>query len=148
MNIQLIIAAIIAAASFGGGFGAAWKIQNGIAAEKENEYVQQTLRATQESAATAIRRADNVIAAQNAAALRERRLRADAASSRDALVGLSHATTSYSLRAKSNPIGSGLDVADIFPELFLSCSGRLVEVAGEADQWKSDAIKLHEAWPR
>ena len=148
MSPQLIIAVIIAAASFGGGFGAAWKIQSGIAAEKENQHVQQTLRATQESAATAIRRADNVIAAQNAAVVRERTLRADLGRARTELDRLSHATTSYSLRTKSNPIGSGLDVADIFPELFLSCSGRLVEVAGEADQWKSDAIKLHEAWPK
>lgn len=148
MSPQLIIALVIATASFGGGFGAAWKIQNGIAAEKENEYVQQTLRATQESAATAIRRADNVIAAQNAATVRERTLRADIARGRSELDSLRSAASSYSLRAKSNPIGSGLDVADIFPELFLSCSGRLVEVAGEADQWKSDAIKLHEAWPK
>ena len=91
MNPQLIIAAIIAAASFGGGFGAAWKIQNGIAAEKEKQHVQQTLRATQEAASRDIRNLDNVIAAQNAATVRDRRLRLDAAGSRSALVSLSHA---------------------------------------------------------
>ena len=144
MNPQLIIAAIIAALSF----GSAWQIQSWRADAKEKANVQQTLRATQESAATAIRRADNVILAQNAAVVRERTLRADIARGRSELDSLRSAASSYSLRAKSNPIGSGLDVADIFPELFLSCSGRLVEVAGEADQWKSDAIKLHEAWPK
>lgn len=86
--------------------------------------------------------------AEAAAAVRERTLRADIARGRSELDGLRSAASSYSMRTKPNPLGSGLDVADIFPELFLSCSGRLVEVAGEADQWKSDAIKLYEAWPR
>ena len=144
MNPQLIIAAIIAALSF----GSAWQIQSWRADAKEKANVQQTLRATQESAATAIRRADNVILAQNAAVVRERTLRADIARGRSELDSLRSAASSYSLRAKSNPIGSGLDVADIFPELFLDCSQRYVEVAGVADQWKSDAIKLHEAWPK
>lgn len=144
MNPQLIIAAVIAAASFGG----AWQIQSWRYGAKEAERVQQTLRATQDNAKTAIRRADNVIFAQNTAVVRERNLRADLGRARTELERLSHTTSSYSLRTQSNPLGSGLDVADPFPELFLSCSGRLVEVAGEADQWKSDAIKLHEAWPK
>ena len=147
MPIQLIIAAIIAAASFGGGFGAAWKIQNGIAAEKENEHVQQTLRATQESAATAIRRADNVIAAQSAAALRERRLRADAASSRDALVGLSHAADEALSRAQATHAAC-LVTADAASELLITVSTERRELAEKADRHVNDIKMMQEAWPK
>ena len=147
MNIQLIIAAVIAVASFGGGFASAWKIQNGIAAEKENEYVQQTLRATQESAATAIRRADNVIAAQSAAALRERRLRADAASSRDALVGLSHAADEALSRAQATHAAC-LNTASAQSVVLNQCANEYRSVAEDADRAISDRQTLIDSWPK
>lgn len=147
MSPQLIIAAIIATASFGGGFGAAWKIQNGIAAEKENEYVQQTLRATQDSAAAAIRRADNVIIAQSEAALRERRLRADAASSRDAVGRLSHAADEALSRAQATHAAC-LVTAAAASELLITVSTERRELAEKADRHVNDLKTLTDAWPK
>ena len=147
MSPQLIIAAIIATASFGGGFGAAWKIQNGIAAEKENEYVQQTLRATQDAAATAIRRADNVIIAQSEAALRERRLRADAASSRDALVGLSHATE-QALRDAVTSHATCLERAAAIADVQQQSTERYRSLGETCDRHVNDIKMMQEAWPK
>ena len=63
MSPHLIIAAVIAAM----GFGAAWQIQSWRYTSKEADREQQQLEQVQQSAAASIRRADNVIAAQNAA---------------------------------------------------------------------------------
>lgn len=147
MSPQLIIAAIIATASFGGGFGAAWKLQNGIAAEKENEYVQQTLRATQDAAATAIRRADNVIIAQSEAALRERRLRADAASSRDAVGRLSHAADEALSRAQATHAAC-LVTASAQSVVLNQCANEYRSVAEDADRAISDRQTLIDSWPK
>lgn len=126
--------------------------QLSIEIEKGKSYVSQIETAVAESNAAAAKKATELATqarqAEASAAVRERTLRADLGAARTELERLSHAASSYSMRTKPNPLGSSLDVADIFPELFLSCSRRLVEVAGEADEWKSDAIKLHEAWPR
>ena len=147
MTPQLIIALVIAAASFGGGFASAWKIQNGIAAEKENEYVQQTLRATRDAAATAIRRADNVIIAQSEAALRERRLRADAASSRDAVGRLSHAADEALSRAQATHAAC-LATAAAASELLITVSTERRELAEKADRHVNDIKMMQEAWPK
>ena len=147
MSPQLIIALVIATASFGGGFGAAWKIQNGIAAEKENEYVQQTLRATRDAAATAIRRADNVIIAQSEAALRERRLRADAASSRDAVGRLSHAADEALSRAQATHAAC-LNTASAQSVVLNQCAVEYRGLAETADRIESDRQTLVEAWPK
>ena len=147
MSPQLIIALVIATASFGGGFGAAWKIQNGIAAEKENEYVQQTLRATQDAAATAIRRADNVIIAQSEAALRERRLRADAASSRDAVGRLSHATEQALSRAQATHAACLVTAAAI-ADVQQQSTERYRSLGETCDRHVNDIKMMQEAWPK
>lgn len=125
-----------------------------IEIEKGKTYVAELKSAISESNTTAAKKATELETqarqAEAAAAVRERSLRADAGRARTELDSLRAVAASYSLRPKlaTGPIAPELDVADIFPELFIQCSSRLVEVAGEADQWKSDAIKLHEAWPR
>ena len=127
-------------------------VKQSIEIERGKTYVAKIEAAVAQSNADAATQAANFERqakdAQVAAANRERALRADAGMALDELERLSHATSDYALRAKASAIGTGLDVADVFPELFLNCSRRYVEVAGEADQWRSDAIKLFEAWPK
>jgi len=143
MNIQLIIAALIAA----GSFGTAWQIQSWRADAKEKANVEQTLRATQESAKTAIRRTDNVIAAQNNAALRERILRADAAGSRSALVGLSLAAAEALSRAEATHAAC-LVTANTQNIVLNQCSERYRSVAEDADRAISDRQTVIDAWPK
>ena len=88
MNPQLIMAAILAAAGFVGG----WTIQSWRYGAKENERAQQELVDERSAATTAIRRQESVIAATSAATAKETTLRRDADGSRRALVSLSDAT--------------------------------------------------------
>jgi hypothetical protein len=44
--------------------------------------------------------------------------------------------------------GTGLDYADPFPDLFLDCSKRYIDMAGKADGHATDAKTLMDAWPR
>ena len=147
MSPQLIIAAALFVAGLVSGFGAAWKIQSGIAAEKEAKNVQQTLRATHDAAKTAIRRADNVIQAQSSAALRERVLRADAAASRSALDGLRDAAAEALSRAQATH-NACLDTANTQSVIIDQCSSRYQRVAEDADRAISDRQTLVDSWPK
>ena len=144
---QLYIAIAIAVASSATGFGTAWKIQSWRAAEKENEIVQQTLLATQVAAKTAIRRADNIIAAQNNAALRDRVLRADAAGSRNALIGLSLAADEALRRAEATH-DACLVTANAQNIVLNQCGARYRDLAETADRHASDTQTLIDAWPK
>ena len=125
-----------------------------IEIEKGKTHVAQLKTAISESNTraqkTALAHESKAREAEAAARSRERVLAADARTARTELDGLRAAAASYSLRPRlaANPLAPGLDAPDLFPELFLDCGRRYKDVAGEADQWKSDAIKLHEAWPK
>lgn len=129
--------------------------QLSIEIEKGKTYVAKIEAAVAQANADAAKKAAQSEAqarqAEAVAAVRERSLRADLTGARTELDRLRSAVAStqgtYGLRSSGLSIASNLDTTDIFPELLLQCSSRLVEVAGEADQWKSDAIKLYEAWP-
>ena len=90
-------------------------------------------------------------AAEQARDKRIQTLVADKSRLADELAGLqlavSQANGTYSLRAKPDTLGTGLDTTDPFPELFLSCSQRYSEVAKAADDHANDAKTLTEAWP-
>lgn len=122
--------------------------------EKGKTYVAQLKTAISESNARAKTQSLNFESqarkAEQDSARRERVLADNGRANLRELDGLRAAASTYALRPKlaANPLAPQLDVADIFPELFLQCSSRLVQVAGEADQWKSDAIKLSDAWPK
>lgn len=83
---------------------------------------------------------------------RERSLAADRARVADELNGLRVAVArtqaGFGLRADPNTLAPGLEYADPFPELFLSCSQRYSDLAGKADGHASDALMLLQAWPR
>lgn len=147
MSPQIIIAIVIALSAGATGFGTAWKIQDYFIVKKENEYVEQTLRATKESAAEAEKRSSNIIAAQNAATVRERSLRADAASSRDALIGVSHAT-GEALRAAQSNHATCLASATALGAVFETVTAERRELAEKADRHVIDVQTLLDAWPK
>ena len=142
---QLIIAAGVVGAAVG--FGSAWKIQGWIQTAEENERAQQILVDQRLSAATSIRRTDNVIAAQNAAAGREVALRRDADGARTALVGLSHAADA-ALRAARSSHSACIERATAVRVVLDQCGAAYQELGERADRHANDVKTLTEAWPK
>ena len=143
MNIQLIIAAVIAASSFIGG----WTIQSWRHGAKETARAQQILVDQRLAAATAIRRSDNVIEAQSAAAVRAVDLRRAADGSRAALVGL-HDAAASALRAASASQAACLERATALSELLGTVATAGGDLAEKADRHANDVRTLSEAWPK
>lgn len=125
--------------------------QLSIEIEKGKTYVAKIEAAVAQANADAAKKAAQSEAqarqAEAVAAVRERSLRADLSTASTELERLSHAATSYTLSRRAATLAPNLDAPDLYQELFLDCGRRYKDVAGEADQWKSDAIKLYEAWP-
>jgi NAD-dependent DNA ligase len=147
MPIQLIIAAVIAATAFAGGFGTAWKIQAGNINAKEAAHAKQELANVQQSAAADIRRLDNAITAQNRATARAVALRRDADLARTELGRLRLAVASAVQTASTSPATCperAAALGDVLTEL-----GRAgAELAEKADRHASDVKTLTEAWPK
>jgi hypothetical protein len=143
MNPQLIIAVIIAAASF----GTAWRIQDWRFNAKEKAHAEQKLAQVQLSAAASIRRADNVIEAQNQSAARSAALRRDLDGARTELDRLRLALARTVPRASATGDACAVP-ADPARELLATCATELVEMGGVADRHASDAQTLIEAWPK
>ena len=139
---QLLIAAIIAAASF----GTAWRIQDWRFDAKEKTHEEQKLVQVQHSAAVQIRRADNVIVAQNAATSRAVALRRDLDSARSELERLRLALAS-SVPGTGDAAGSCPVTDDPARQLLATCAAELVEMGGIADRHASDVQTLMAAWP-
>lgn len=143
MTPENIIRAVIVSVAFYGG----WHLKSVINAAQENERVQQTLRETQQSAAASIRRMDNVLAAQNAAAVRSVELRRD----RDrALSELERLRLALSSAVPGNETSTAACTVRTDParELFAECAAALVEMGGRADRHASDVQALMDAWPK
>lgn len=143
MTPQLIAAVVVALA----GFGSAWQIQSWRYQAKEAQHEQQKLADVQQSAAATIRRADNVIAAQDAAQTRDSALRLDAAGARDALERL-HDAAADALRAAGASQAACLERAATLSELHQASARRYVELGEKADRHASDVKTLVDAWPR
>lgn len=143
MPIQLIAALLIAA----GGFGSAWQIQSWRYDAKEKARVEQILVDQRLSAAVSIRRADNVIAAQNAAAGREVALRRDADGARTALVGL-YAATDAALRNAATSQAACLDAAAALNDVLKQSTERYRSLGETCDRHVNDLKTLTSAWPK
>ena len=147
MPIQLIIAAVIAATAFAGGFGTAWKIQAGNINAREAQHAKQELANVRSSAASDIRRLDNTIAAQNAATARAVALRRDRDSALTELGRLRLAVNSAVQTASTSPAtcpDRAAALGDVLTEL-----GRAgAELAEKADRINSDRQTLIDAWPK
>ena len=147
MPIQLIIAAVIAATAFAGGFGAAWKIQAGNINEREAQYAKQELANVRSSAASDIRRLDNAITAQNAATARSVALRRDRDSALTELGRLRLAVNS-AVPSTCDAASAGTERANATNQLLLECAEQLTDLAEKADRHASDVKTLIEAWPK
>ena len=147
MNPQIIIAAIIAAMGFAGGFGTAWKIQAGNINEKEAQYAEQELANVQQSAAADIRRLDNAIAAQNAATARSVALRRDRDSALTELGRLRLAVNSAVQTASTSP-ATCPERADALGYVLTELGRAGAELAEKADRINSDRQTLIGAWPK
>ena len=147
MPIQLIIAAVIAATAFAGGFGTAWKIQAGNINAKEAAHAKQELANVQQSAASDIRRLDNAITAQNAATTRSVALRRDRDSALTELGRLRLAVAS-AVPSTCDASAPGAIPASAGNQLLLKCAQELTDLAGIADRHASDVKMMLEAWPQ
>ena len=143
MSPQLIIALVIAL----GSFGSAWQIQSWRADAKEKARVEQILADQRLAAATAIRRADNVIAAQNQAETRAVVLRVAAAGARDELDRLRESTAD-AVRAASASQAACLERAATLGELLGTVASAGGKLAEKADRHANDVEKLMAAWPK
>ena len=136
----VLIAACLAATG-------AWKVQDWRYNAKEKERAEQQLENERIAAKTAIRRAEAVIEAQNAATKREAQLRADAAAARAAADGLRTSITSALSRA-DNDLATCTDTAATLGELLGAVEAAGRSMAQAADLHASDARKMMEAWPK
>ena len=139
-----VAAAILAAAIAATG---AWKVQDWRYNAKEKERAEQQLENERIAAKAAIRRAEAVIEAQNAATNRERDLRGAAAGARAALVGLSDATDA-AMRGSAASHAACLERADALGELLGTVAQAGAGMAEKADRHASDIKTLIDAWPR
>lgn len=140
---SLLIAALIAAASF----GSAWKIQDWRYDAKEKERVEQQLENERLAAKAATAEKNREIAARDAATNRERVLRMDAANARSALVGLSN-DTAEAMRAAASSHLACIDRATALSELLNQCGERYTELAAKADRHANDVKTLTDTWPK
>jgi chromosome segregation ATPase len=143
MPIQLIAALLVTAM----GFGAGWKVQQWRFDAQEAERAKRELVAIQSAAEADLRRQAAIASAQDAAVRRERQLRNDAAGSRDALVGLSHAADA-ALRAAEASHGACLNRATALSDVLETVSTERRELSEKADRHVSDIQTLTDAWPK
>lgn len=143
MSPQLIIAFVLVASSFIGG----WTAKSWQVGYKEKARVEQVLEQQRINAAAAIRRHDTVQEAQAASTAREAQLRADADGARSADDRLLVSRT-RALRAATASQAACLDRAAALSELLgtVATAGR--ELAEKAGRHANDARTCHDAWPQ
>ena len=142
MNLTAIIALVAALVS---GLSV-YKIQEWRMDSKEKARVEQILVDQRQSAATTIRRQDNVITAQNQAQARLSALRVDAAGTRNELDGLRASTANF-VRDAATSQTACLERAATLSKLFIASTNEYSEVAERAGRHASDVQTLVDAWP-
>ena len=147
MNLTILSAFISAALAGAGGFGAAWKIQAANITQIELRQANERI-AVQRAARAAIEsNMQRVAAAQSNAADRLRRANLDNARSASALDSLRTASAS-ALRSAAGDLEACTRSLASHSVVLSQCSGRLVEVGKDADDWASHGITLQDAWPK
>lgn len=143
MQIQLIIALLVSAFSFGG----AWKIQDWRYNAKEKERVEQKMDEIRVSAARDLRWVDNVMEARDRAVVRSYALRADANSSRSAAVGLSNALATTMREAESSKDACIKRITTV-GELLEKRTEEYRDLGEKADRHVNDIKALIESVPK
>jgi multidrug resistance efflux pump len=136
---------IAVAVMLAGAFFSGWQTQGWHRDSLEKDRAKQELAQAQASAAANIRRTDNVIAAQNAAATRETMLRRDASSARSELERL-RGDLSHSAGPSISPEACR-ERTTALEDVLLSCAGRYSSLAEKADRHASDVETLMNSWP-
>jgi len=146
MNLTALAAAVSAALAGVAGYALAWNIQAKILVDTKLEHANERIE-QQRGARAAIERATTAVtAAQNAAATRNVSLAADRTRAADSGNGLRIASTT-AVRASTADLDACAASLDAHSVVLGQCSERLVEVAGDADQWASHAVTFQNAWP-
>lgn len=94
------------------------------------------------------RQAVDVIGAINDAKKREQVARTAAAGARLERDGLRDDLAAAQRDLPSAPPSACIERAAALSAVFEQCAGRLEELAGKADRHSSDAVMLHQAWPK
>lgn len=136
----IAVAALLAGAFFSG-----WQTQGWHRDSLEKDHAKQELAQIQLSAAANIRRADNVIVAQSAAAVRETVLRRDASAARSELERLRGDFTPRPGPGVSSEACRERTAS--LEDTLLSCAGRYSELAEKADRHANDVKTLMDGWP-
>lgn len=140
------IAAIVAAAAFITGFGAAWQVQGGRITSLKLEHSDAIISQQRAARATYERYSAAVSKAQNDAQVRRTAINSAVDSNGLGLIGLRVAASSVRDSATTDTARTAY--ADTVTELFSDCSRRYIELAGTADGIASDNQTLRDAWPR
>lgn len=135
-----LLAAVVAATG-------TYKIQSWRYGAKEAEHAQQQLENERLAAKGALRRQDAVIAAQSAAAVRERNLRNDAAGARVAAISL-HDAAAAAMRDAAVSHAACTERIGAIGELLGTVEEAGRSMAEKADRHALDAGMLVESWPR
>lgn len=123
-----------------------WQIQNWRYGSLEKERVEQTLADTRTDAASNIRKADNIIVAQNKAVARTIAAQRDADSARAERDRLRDATDQF-VQGASGDLKTCSERITTLGDVFDQCGIALEEIARKADAHAIDAQKLSDAWP-
>lgn len=144
----LFISSLIAAAVAGAiGFKVAWNYQAWVIQDIRMEQKDERIEQQRAARATSERLANQVIAAQNAAAERSVALRRDADRSADAGSGLRIASASAVQTSTEDASTCAASIATY--DIVLGELSQVAEgLAIAADAWASQAVMLQDAWPR
>lgn len=150
----LIVALIIALASAGTGFGAAWKWQAAklttmelTHAKQEKQRAETDLENERLVAAARTRNDQAVIAAASAGVARGIALRRDSDATRGGLVSLRDDTQAFVRNAAAAPVTCP-DRTATLGELFNTMAEAGAELAGKADRHTNDILTMREAVPK
>ena len=147
MNLTILSAMISAALAGAGGFWAAWEIQAANITQMELSHANERIAIQRASRATLERNMSAVSVAQSKAADRVRRAALDSARAADAIDSLRTASAS-ALRSAAGDLEACTRSLATHSVVLGQCSGRLVEVGKDADDWASHGITLQDAWPK
>lgn len=147
MQLQLIIAAVLATVVAAVSFGGAWQIQDWRYNAKEKERVESKLAEVRVSAARDLRWVDDVFTARDEAAKRAVNHRRDADASRAAADGL-HTALDTTIREAESSQAACLERTIALSELFKERTDQYREVSEKADRHVNDIQTLIQGWPK
>lgn len=109
---------------------------------------EQAIEATRINHAIASQRQTKVIEAQNAAQTRNRNLQNAAAGAIAERQRLLDAIAAGSGKLPTSADSPGAIDPAAVAAVLAECAGVVTDLAGKADQWRSDAMMLEQAWPK